>query len=62
MEGEQRGRLGEARDNLRALLNLKFGSVPSWVETRIEEADHDQLKAWSFDILLASKLDEMFKR
>jgi hypothetical protein len=56
------GRLDEARDNLRAQLSFKFGEVPNWVESRIEQADHGQLKVWSRDILLASSLDEMFKQ
>ncbi len=61
LEGEQRGRLGEARDNLRAQLSFKFGEVPGWVENRVDQADHEQLKVWSRDILFASSLDEMFK-
>lgn len=60
MEGEQRGRLREARDNLRAQLSFKFGEVPGWIENRIEQADHEQLKVWSRDILFASSLDAMF--
>ncbi|MDR5900316.1 hypothetical protein QC823_15210 [Halomonas vilamensis] len=62
MEGEQRGRLMEARYNLRAQLSFKFGEVPGWVESRVEQADHEQLKVWSRDILFASSLDEMFKQ
>ncbi|WP_417421297.1 hypothetical protein [Halomonas sp.] len=56
------GRLDEARDNLRAQLSFKFGEVPNWVENRIEQADHGQLKVWSRDILFASSLGEMFKQ
>ena len=61
LEGELRGRLGEARDNLRAQLSFKFGEVPGWVEHRVDQADHEQLKVWSREILFASSLDEMFK-
>ncbi|QTF94176.1 Rpn family recombination-promoting nuclease/putative transposase [Halomonas sp. BM-2019] len=62
MEGEQRGRLDEARDNLRAQLSFKFGDVPSWVEDRIDRADHAQLKSWLRDILFANSVDEMFNQ
>lgn len=62
MKGEQRGRLDEARDNLRAQLSFKFGDVPSWVEDRIDRADHAQLKNWLRDILFADSVDEMFKQ
>ena len=61
LEGEQRGRLNEARDNLRSLVRLKFGDVPQWVEGHVEQADHAQVKAWMDRILFANSLEEMFK-
>lgn len=59
---EEKGRIGEACDNLRSLVRLKFGDVPQWVEVRVERAGHDQLKAWMNKILFADSLDEMFKQ
>jgi hypothetical protein len=52
----------ESCENLHSQLKLKFGEVPDWVESRIEQADRDQLKAWLRDILFASSLEEMFKQ
>jgi len=52
----------EASDNLRSLIKLKFGEVPDWVESRVEQADHGQLKAWMDKVLFADSLDEMFKQ
>jgi len=60
MEGEQRGRLGEARDYLRAQLRFKFGDLPERIEIRIEQAGHDQLKGWMRDVLFADSLEDMF--
>tara|TARA_R110001599_G_scaffold60939_2_gene169236 strand:- start:280 stop:555 length:276 start_codon:yes stop_codon:yes gene_type:complete len=51
----------ESCETLRSQLQLKFGEVPNWVESRIEQADRDQLKAWLSEILFASNLEEMFK-
>lgn len=52
----------EASDNLRSLVKLKFGDVPQWVESRVEQANHAQLKAWMDKVLFADSLDEMFER
>ena len=64
-EGEQlgieKGRLAEARDVVRAQLNFKFGEVPGWVEERLTQADHDQLKGWMRDVLFADSLEAIFK-
>ena len=52
----------EASDNLRSLVKLKFGDVPQWVEDRVEQADHAQLKSWMDKVLFADSLDEMFEQ
>lgn len=52
----------ESSETLRSQIKLKFGEVPNWVENRIEQADHNQLKGWLRDILFADSLDEMFKQ
>ena len=59
--GIQKGRQEEAREVVRRQLALKFGDVPDWVEARIVQADHDQLKGWMRDVLFATRLDEIFK-
>ncbi|XGA80342.1 hypothetical protein OR573_01405 [Halomonas sp. CH40] len=59
--GIQKGRLEEAREVVRRQLALKFGDVPDWVEARLVQADHDQLKGWMRDVLFATHLDEIFK-
>jgi predicted transposase/invertase (TIGR01784 family) len=51
----------ESSETLRSQIKLKFGKAPSWVESRIEQADHNQLKGWLRDILFTNSLDEMFK-
>ncbi|MCG6657322.1 transposase [Halomonas campisalis] len=60
-EGRQEGRLEEAREVIRTQLAFKFGEVPEWVEVRLAQADHDQLKGWMRDVLFANSLEEMFK-
>ncbi|SDO29652.1 hypothetical protein SAMN04487951_11960, partial [Vreelandella arcis] len=45
----------------RSLVKLKFSDVPSWVEVRIEQAEHDQLKTWMRDTLFAEHLGDIFK-
>ncbi|MGM0988753.1 MAG: Rpn family recombination-promoting nuclease/putative transposase [Pseudomonadota bacterium] len=60
-EGRLEGRLEEARDVVRTQLSFKFGEVPAWVEERLAQADHDQLKGWMRDVLFANSLEDMFK-
>tara|TARA_R110000796_G_scaffold252301_1_gene385992 strand:- start:490 stop:759 length:270 start_codon:yes stop_codon:yes gene_type:complete len=52
----------ESSETLLSQVALKFGEVPNWVESRIDQADNNQLKGWLRDILFADSLDEMFKR
>ena len=54
-------RLEEAREVVRIQLTFKFGEVPEWVEARLANANHDQLKGWMRDVLFANSLEEMFK-
>ena len=60
-EGRQEGRLEEAREVVRTQLTFKFGEVPEWVEAKLANANHDQLKVWMRDVLFANGLEEMFK-
>jgi len=55
-QGEQRG---EATILLR-LLKKKFGSVPEDAETRISQADSEQLLEWSENVLTAETVNEVF--
>ncbi|MGP5144723.1 hypothetical protein ACTXKF_20400, partial [Vreelandella alkaliphila] len=59
--GIEKGRLAEAREVLRTQLTFKFGDMPDWVEARLAQADHDQLKGWMRDVLFATSLEEMLK-
>lgn len=59
---KEKGRIEEARENLRSLIKLKFGESPQWVEARMEQAGHTQLKAWIDKILFAESLDKMFNQ
>jgi len=54
--------LAEAREVVRTQLTFKFGEVPAWVTTQLDNADHDQLKGWMRDVLFADQLEDMFKR
>ncbi|WP_226954591.1 DUF4351 domain-containing protein [Mesopusillimonas faecipullorum] len=60
-EGHEAGRTEGQAGLLERLLTRKFGSLPVDVVARIEQADAEQLQAWSFKLLDApSCLDEVF--
>jgi predicted transposase/invertase (TIGR01784 family) len=50
-------RRDEASDNLRSLIKLKFGELPSWADSRLEQANYDQVKSWMDKILFANSLE-----
>lgn len=50
---------GEAQ-TLHKLIELKFGSCPEWVESKLDNADTKQLDRWVSKILTASNLEELF--
>ncbi len=50
---------GEAQ-TLHKLIELKFGSCPEWVESKLDNADTKQLDLWVSKILTASNLEELF--
>jgi len=59
-EGERMGRQkGEAAFLLR-LLERRFGELPEWAKTRIEDAETVLLEEWSLRVLDAVSLDEVF--
>ena len=47
---------------LRRQLKNRFGHLPSWVETRLEESTLKELETWSLQILDANSLEEVFKK
>ena len=61
-QGIERGvPLGEAR-LLRRLLTRRFGSVPPWVEERLEQATETELESWADRVLESRSLEEVFAR
>ena len=59
-KGWQKGRQEGQAQTLLKLIQLKFGTPPSWVEDKLNEADKTQLDQWVADILTADSLDELF--
>jgi len=45
---------------LRRLLVRRFGSLPSWVEQRLEQAGEAELEAWADRVLECGSLEEVF--
>lgn len=59
-EGLQQGLLQGEVETLHKLIELKFGSSPEWVESKLDCADKQQLDLWVSKILTASNLEELF--
>ena len=60
-EGKAEGqRLGMAR-TLKNLAQRRFGDLPDWAVDRIDRADVDALERWSYRVLDAIALDEVFQ-
>lgn len=59
-EGLQQGLLQGEVETLHKLIELKFGSSPEWVESKLDSADKQQLDLWVSKILTASNLEELF--
>lgn len=59
--GEQRGRQYEAITMLRRQLEKRFGNLPNWVNSQLEQANTQQLEQWSLQLLDAQTLEEIFK-
>jgi len=72
-QGEQRGiqigkqqgeQQGEQRGNammLRRLLEKRFGNLPLWVNSRLEQASVQELEQWSLLLFDAVSLEDVFK-
>lgn len=61
-KGVKAGKLEGRADTLRAFLEFKFGTVPSWVDDRLAACSLRQLKALPRRIHEASTLDDVFPR
>ncbi|MBT4838397.1 MAG: Rpn family recombination-promoting nuclease/putative transposase [Methylococcales bacterium] len=59
-QGKQEGMQEEGINILMRLLKKKFGSIPEDAETRISEADSEQLLEWSENVLTAETVNEVF--
>lgn len=60
-KGLQQGlQQGEIRV-LRRQLTRRFGELPAWAETRLQEAPPEQLELWGERLLEVSRLDEVFE-
>jgi len=56
-QGEQQGKIMM----LRNLLEKRFGSLPSWVNSRLEQATAQELEQWSLQLFDAIALEDVFK-
>jgi hypothetical protein len=56
---EQGVQVGETK-MLRRQLTRRFGSLPSWVDQRLEQASVAELEAWGDRVLECGSLDEVF--
>lgn len=45
---------------LRSLLTRRFGELPAWATTKMQEANSDTLERWSLRLLDASRLEDVF--
>ncbi len=45
---------------LTAQITRKFGSLPDWVQTRIDQADETTLSQWAMQILDAQRVEDVF--
>ena len=59
-EGEQKGRLANAREMLLEQIDVKFGPVPAAFKQRIETSDLATVQLWGRRLMKAATLDEIF--
>jgi hypothetical protein len=60
-QGEQQGLQKGLTLMLRWQLNQRFGSSPSWVETKLQEGTTSQLEQWAKQLLNADTLEAVFR-
>jgi len=39
----------------------RFGELPDWAETRLQDASPEQLETWAERLLAAGRLEEVFE-
>jgi len=59
MEGLMEGRVKTLRETALTLLELKFGPLPDWATHLINNADIEQLDAWTKGVLTAESLEAL---
>jgi hypothetical protein len=60
-EGIEEGRRQGEAELLLRLLRRKFGSVPRKIQTRLRDAQPEQLLDWGERLLTANSLEEIFQ-
>uniref|UniRef100_A0A1S7LG23 Transposase n=1 Tax=Magnetococcus massalia (strain MO-1) TaxID=451514 RepID=A0A1S7LG23_MAGMO len=60
-QGLQKGRQEEAASMLIRLLKRRYGSLPNWVESKVSNADVDEIEGWVDKIFDAASLDSVFE-
>jgi hypothetical protein len=58
-DAEKRGRMTAKRETALDLLALKFGPLPDWATHLINNADIEQLDAWTKGVLTAESLEAL---
>ena len=59
-ESEEKGRHEGIAQVLHTQLSQKFGTLPGWVDQRIQQADAVVLQRWAISVLTADSLDVVF--
>lgn len=59
-EGKQEGRIEGEIQVLQRQLAKRFGTLPSWVDSKLDGASMAQLEIWAEKILTANSLEEIF--
>jgi predicted transposase YdaD len=60
LQGVQKGRHEGFVKAVALQVQLRFGAVPAWAQTRLDEASEEQLIAWTAAILTAQSIDALF--
>lgn len=55
--GIERGRI----DQLRRLLEHRFGPLPTWASLELGKAHSAQIDTWTFRVFDAAKLEDVFR-
>ena len=61
LEGMELGKLEGEAESLIKLLKIKFGSIDKLTESKIKQANNDQLDKWLLKILTINELSQLFE-